>query len=301
MKKISNYFKEKKGEYILLALLLLSTMGILYLFEMPADAYFVLLLLYGLIATYYTLLSFSFYKRQADYRAEIVQLKRQVRTEEEEKIRYRNDLRDYFLIWLHQIKTLLTSLALLAESLGQKEKETLKMLIIAIENYTEMALTYLKLSDFSADMEIRSVEISHIVNKLLKKYRTHFISSGTKLVYKPFCQKVVTDANYLEIMIEQLLNNALKYASGTEITIGFEADYFFIRDKGLGIAEEKQAIIFSRGYSAGNQMNSHKSSGIGLYVVQQISQKLDHPVEVFSSVEQHFSEFRIHFPTLSKL
>lgn len=114
------------------------------------------------------------------------------------------------------------------------------------------------------------------------------------MIFENFDIEVISDKNYLEIMIEQILSNALKYSSGKEIFIGFYGDYLSIKDTGLGIANADINKIFSRGYSVSNEINPHKSSGIGLYIVKRISDKLHHPVEVQSKVGK-FTEFRIYF------
>lgn len=165
---------------------------------------------------------------------------------------------------------------------------------LAIETYTDNALSYLKLLDFNADMNIVNVELSDIVKKLIRKYRLNFISTETKLEFVDFQKKVVSDKNYLEIMIEQILNNALKYAAGKDTYIGFKEDYLYIKDTGTGISKEDIKMVFSRGYAVENEINPNKSSGIGLYLVSQISEKLNHRVEVDSKLKE-YTEFRIYF------
>ena len=53
-------------------------------------------------------------------------------------------------------------------------------------------------------------------------------------------------------MIEQILNNALKYARGKDIWITFnnENHVLSIRDNGVGISKADLPKIFDKGYSA---------------------------------------------------
>lgn len=294
MKIIFELIEKKRKEFVLFSTLLVGTSIILYLFDVRFEVFLVMALVFLLAFFYYLIVSISDFRKEKNLKLEIGKLKKELRKETESKIAYRNELKDYFLIWIHQVKTPITSLNLLAESLEEEEGERLKIISMSIESYTEMALTYLKLIDFSADMNIKKVQLSSIVKKLLRKYSRHFISSSTKLIYEDFQEEVISDRNYLEIMIEQILNNALKYASGKEIYIGFREDYLYIRDTGLGIASDDIKKIFSQGYSVSNEINPNKSSGIGLYIVKRISDKLNHPVEARSEIGK-FTEFRIYF------
>ena len=67
-----------------------------------------------------------------------------------------------------------------------------------------------------------------------------------------------------------------------------------IKDLGIGIDKHKIEKIFDRGYSASYGVNENKSTGIGLYLVKQISNKLGHKVAVYSEVNI-YTEFRIYF------
>lgn len=163
MKIIFDLIKEKRKELVLFFLMLMATALILYLFDVRYEAIIVIALVYVLAIIIYLIISLAFFREENDLQAELNQLKKDLRQENENNIRYKNELKDYFLIWIHQIKTPITSLNLLAESLEEEESEKLKILSISIESYTEMALTYLKLIDFSADMNIKRVNLSSLV------------------------------------------------------------------------------------------------------------------------------------------
>ncbi|MCT7869047.1 MAG: sensor histidine kinase, partial [Lactobacillus iners] len=66
----------------------------------------------------------------------------------------RKDLEEYFLLWVHQIKTPIT----VSDLILQKEKNPytcqLKEQMFYIREYTDMAINYMKLKDRQADMDI---------------------------------------------------------------------------------------------------------------------------------------------------
>ena len=71
-------------------------------------------------------------------------------------------------------------------------------------------------------------------------------------------------------MIEQLLNNALKYAKGKDIWIDFDVanQTLQIKDNGIGISKADIPKIFDKGYSGFNGRLNEQSTGIGLFIVQ---------------------------------
>ena len=108
---------------------------------------------------------------------------------------------------------------------------------------------------------------------------------------------MLTDAKWASIMIEQILNNALKYARGKDIWIDFDSqqNQLMIADNGIGISQADKPKIFDRGYSGYNGRLNDKSSGIGLFIVKQIANRLQHKVEVESELNEG-ATFTITFP-----
>jgi two-component system sensor histidine kinase BaeS len=106
-----------------------------------------------------------------------------------------------------------------------------------------------------------------------------------------------TDVEKLEIILQNILSNALKFTEqgGIEIEYGKEGRSFFvkIRDSGKGIPEDKLSLIFNRFY----QIDPAKStgSGIGLAIVKELSSTLGGKIEVESRVGQG-TTFKVILP-----
>ncbi len=80
------------------------------------------------------------------------------------------------------------------------------------------------------------------------------------------------DANYLDLIVNNLLSNAFKYTEeGESITVKLykEGDELVLQviDTGIGIPKEKQKKIFDRFYQIDN---THAGSGIGLSLIQKL-------------------------------
>lgn len=212
----------------------------------------------------------------------------------------RKDLEEYFLLWVHQIKTPIT----VSDLILQKEKTPytcqLKEQMFYIREYTNMAINYMKLKDRQADMDIAEVEIDKLLKSLLRKYSGLFIDKNISLDYQPIDTKIITDAKWATILIEQILANALKYTNSGKITLSFDRDKnaLKVKDTGIGIKSEDINKIFDRGYSGFNGRINEKSSGIGLYLVKKIAILLNIKIEVCSTVNVG-SEFIICFPKQS--
>ncbi len=212
----------------------------------------------------------------------------------------RKDLEEYFLLWVHQIKTPIT----VSDLILQKEKNPytcqLKEQMFYIREYTNMAINYMKLKDRQADMDIAEVEIDKLLKTLLRKYSGLFIDKNISLDYQPIDTKIITDAKWATILIEQILANALKYTNSGKITLSFDRDKnaLKVKDTGIGIKSEDINKIFDRGYSGFNGRINEKSSGIGLYLVKKIAILLNIKIEVCSTVNVG-SEFIICFPKQS--
>ena len=200
-------------------------------------------------------------------------------------------------MWLHQIKTPMTVSKLLLEKPDETTNTKLKMQLIYIEQYINMAMNYLKVIDHSTDMDITHVNLDDIIKNLLKKYSLLFIHNSISLEYQSNVTFVVSDSRWLTILIEQILSNALKYTENGKISIQYLEDKHAleIKDTGIGIRSEDIPKIFDCGYSGFNGRMNEKSSGLGLYLAKKISEKLNIQIEVESKLSKG-SIFRLVFP-----
>ena len=199
-------------------------------------------------------------------------------------IEERNDLEEYFLLWIHQIKTPITVCNLI---LGKPDADyRLKEQIFYIEDYTNMAMNYLKLKTRTSDMDICEADLDSIISGVIKKYSIIFIEKKIKLNYKKTEAKVVSDTKWLSILLEQVISNALKYTKSGEITILYDkkTNKLTVKDTGIGIPSSDIKKIFDRGYSGFNGRLNEKSSGLGLYMVGKIALLLGITIEVKSEV-----------------
>lgn len=288
-------WKQKRSQHAFFVSLILLLIIIFYLYDLDWAVLQLCLGLFLLVYLIYLVLQSMDYRKGQVTEQEFIQLQSEFQAYRNQQIQSQNDLEDYFLMWVHQIKTPIAASHMLLDQ-SSNENSGLKKQLIQIENYANMAMNYLKLNDPSRDMDLSPVKVDDLVRPLLKRYRLHFIEKNIKLAYQVSDQMVVTEAKLAGLMIEQILNNALKYSQGGQISIFFDAtsQVLSIKDQGPGIPSQDLPKIFDRGYSGFNGKLEEKSSGLGLYLVALIAKRLGHQVTVESELGQG-SQFNLSF------
>lgn len=88
---------------------------------------------------------------------------------------------------------------------------------------------------------------------------------------------LMIDEKRFEQVLENLINNAKKYAPGSKIVISSditEGNYnIYLQDQGPGIPDEDMPFIFHKFYR-GRNAGDNQGSGLGLYIVKYIMEQL---------------------------
>ncbi len=234
-------------------------------------------------------------KRMKKQQVHVVQMESEMRIG-------RQDMLDYYGLWVHQIKTPIAAMRLLIQTEESQESEdgrcaetemqereaflrNLKMELFKIEQYVEMVLCYLRKEDMSSDLVLQWYSLDKIVRQAVKKYSPLFIMKKIRLEYKVCDEMVLTDEKWLVFVFEQLLSNALKYTPAGTIAIYLEegeCGRLVIEDTGIGIQTEDLPRIFEKGFTGYNGRQEKKSTGIGLYLCKSVCDKLNHGIAVES-------------------
>lgn len=236
---------------------------------------------------------------EAEYRCLLKRLFEEKIRLENESVDRQRDMMEYYTMWVHQIKTPIAALKLLIEEenaqkegAGQSEEvdllyaeeqrnEKLQQLF-AIEQYTEMALQYMRLGSETTDYVIRQVQLDDVIRETVRKYARQFIRKKITLCYEPVETTVTTDEKWLAFVIGQVLSNALKYTPGGSIAIFVEEGCLVITDTGIGIRQEDLPRVCEKGYTGYNGHADKRSTGIGLYLCSSILKKLGHTFSITS-------------------
>lgn len=216
-------------------------------------------------------------------------------------------MRDYYSMWVHQIKTPISAMKLLLEAereeLGQlmcdeEPQATLTELsdnldsfedeLFRIEEYVSMALQYQRVSSTENDFVLEKISLDGVIRDTIKKYAKIMIRRHIGINYSGTKKQVYTDEKWLAFILEQVLSNAIKYTPKGFVTIetAEEKDRFFItiKDTGIGIKAEDLPRVFEKGYTGYNGHADKKATGIGLYLCRQMADKLGHTIRMESEL-----------------
>ncbi len=204
-----------------------------------------------------------------------------------------HDMAEYYTVWAHQIKTPIAAIRLALQNEDTPLSRRLTGEVGRVEQYVQMALTYLRLGSDSSDYVIRSCALDDIVRPAVRRFAGEFIQRKIQLNYQMLNYTVITDEKWLGFVVEQVLSNALKYTPQGSVSIYMEPEgVLCIRDTGIGIAPEDLPRVFEKGYTGYNGRSHRKASGLGLYLCREILTRLGHSVSAESQVD-HGTTIRI--------
>lgn len=205
-----------------------------------------------------------------------------------------NQERIYFLShWMHYLKTPVSVIDLIIE----KETTTEPYKQILQENKRlhtsiEQGLTMLRMEEFGNDLEIKAVDLLATLRKIINKRKREFIyhSIFPTIETEKATAYIATDSKWNELMVEQIISNAIKYSSlktGNKtlifhITQDEKQITLAIKDEGIGIPSYDLERVFQPFFTGENGRKFDHSTGIGLYLCNRIADTLGHRISITS-------------------
>ncbi len=197
-----------------------------------------------------------------------------------------NKHKEHFARWSHQIKTPIFALNLLLDKENSSNKYLMKSKLIEIENYTNTALSFVRLESDTNDISIERFSVNSILRDVVRKFKLFFIEKNLYLDISDDDIVVLSDKKWLGFIVEQVLLNSIKYTEkgGINIRINENEKEIIISDTGIGILAEDIDRIFEEGYTGYNGREHKKSSGIGLSLVKKACDMLMIDVSATSKI-----------------
>lgn len=222
-------------------------------------------------------------RTEEDYQEIVCTVQARLRSEKEAQEEARKDMEDYYAMWVHQIKAPIAVMNVLLQQADTAENRELRAELFRVEQYADMALSYVRLGEGTSDLVIQEYVLDEIIRKAVRKYAGQFIRKKIRLIYEGTDIRVLTDEKWLTFIIEQLLSNAIKYTSEGSVTITVDSGKkMTVTDTGIGIAPEDLPRIFEKGYTGYNGRMDKKSTGIGLYLCRMAAERLGHKLTAVS-------------------
>lgn len=212
----------------------------------------------------------------------------------------------------HELKTPLTSMKVLADSLMMQEevpaelyKEFMGDIAEEIDRENKIItdlLSLVKMDKKEADLNIAPVSVNDLLELVLKRLRPIAAKKNIEVVLESFRPVVAEiDEVKLNLAFTNLVENAIKYNHENGwVHVSLDADhkFFYVKviDSGIGIPEESKQHIFERFYRV-DKSHSNEIDGTGLGLAITRSAILLHKGAIkVSSVPGEGTTFSVRIP-----
>ena len=188
----------------------------------------------------------------------------------------------------------------------QQYVEEIKKVIIQtnrLENLLEQLLHLSRLESGASMPRTERISVLPMVQGIFETYKNEIQEKAiqTKALIPEFCL-VSADKVYLELILKNLISNAIKYGKHDgSITVAWDNQNhkLEVRDNGIGIAPENLEEIFNRFYRVDSSRSSDiPGNGLGLAIVKKIAEMQDIQITIQSEVGIG-TTFALIFPTIN--
>lgn len=208
--------------------------------------------------------------------------------------------KEYLEMWVHEVKTPLARSFLLLPKEEKKNLKELEKALTEIENNVDQVLYYARSEVTEKDYYIHPTNLQTVVNKVIVKNQDSFIYGKVQLELKDLDVEVNTDAKWLAFILNQLIQNSLKYRKekDTKIVISKEESekeiYLSVWDNGIGIKQSELPKVFDQSFTGSNGRIGKASTGMGLYICKNLCEKLGHKIMI-TAKENEYTKVTIVF------
>ncbi|MGN4127309.1 sensor histidine kinase [Lysinibacillus sphaericus] len=193
--------------------------------------------------------------------------------------------------WVHQMKTPISVIEMLLQDERPLDKKNVQEEIDRLRRGLDMVLVNARLENFEEDMQVEQVALKTIVTATVNENKRLFI---TKRVFPEIHIEddiiVASDSKWLRFIIGQFITNAVKYTfeANKKIVISAikkdEHIQLAICDEGIGIPASDLSRVTKAFFTGENGRKTGESTGMGLYLANEICEKLGHELDITSEV-----------------
>lgn len=209
----------------------------------------------------------------------------------------------FTLQWVHQMKTPVSVIDMLMQQAqdGVKHRATMNLqeqgeLFVSIqeesnrlESGLEMMLHSARVDKLELDLYVRSVPLHEVIREIINRYKRICIQYS---IYPRIVGEatVSTDQKWFSFVVHQIISNALKYSKqvpgNKTLTVELEqtesVTTIKVIDQGIGIVASDIRRVFQPFFTGENGRTIGESTGMGLYLAQEVCQRLGHKLSVES-------------------
>ena len=211
------------------------------------------------------------------------------------------DFKEYIELWIHEIKLPIASLTLMNHNQKKKIDKRYVEQIRKIDDYVDQILYFVRSENAEKDYLIKETNLKKVINNVAMKNKDDLLENNINFLVEAKDVMVLTDSKWLEYIINQIVSNSIKYIrNDVDSIIKLQVEdltnqiNLHIYDNGIGIPEKDIKRVFEKTFTGENGRNRSKSTGMGLYIVKKLCEKLGHNI-IIESVQNEYTEVIIAF------
>jgi signal transduction histidine kinase/ActR/RegA family two-component response regulator len=209
----------------------------------------------------------------------------------------------------HDLRQPLHALSLLTGALAERIHyievkgivDKMRAAVMALENLFNALLDISKLDSGVLQPCVEDFYLQSLFERMENDFRPEAEQKGLIFEVENCGELVIrSDTILLERILRNFVSNAIRYTKvgSVRLFVRQEGEQIAIsvKDTGMGIPEEKQAVIFDEYVQLDNpERDREKGLGLGLAIVSRISQLLGHELQLISEYREG-SEFIVRVP-----
>lgn len=212
----------------------------------------------------------------------------------------------------HELKTPLTSIKLYIETLKRhnltkEQKDSFLNIMLKDVERLDILMNHIleatQLENISKNYQLKEIDFEELVKETKDIIIRRYNLTEENFVLDIKNKQIITDYTSLQLVITNLIDNAVKYSSDkikVEI-ISYKDNsgktIITVKDSGVGIPDNEVKKVFRRFYRIQNlYTNEKKGSGLGLFIVKENVKNLKGKIEVFSEGLNKGTTFKIILP-----
>ena len=207
--------------------------------------------------------------------------------------------RNFLMAVTHELRTPIAAIKLQLQTLARTglapdQRETLRTQALTEADRLNMLADKVLLATSAEEgvlaLDLKEVDVMEIMRTVIERAGVQIAPKHTLVLKGPDGFTALTDAQAVRSIADNLIENAAKYApEGTRIGIdvekGREGWRMVVSDEGPGVPVAEQDRIFEKFYRGGNEeTRKAKGTGLGLYIVQRLTERLGGAVHVRQGV-----------------
>jgi signal transduction histidine kinase/CheY-like chemotaxis protein len=237
------------------------------------------------------------FRRSLELRFENLQLIEQLTQKSSEAERANKAKSSFLAAASHDLRQPLYSLGLFTSVLDEstndpKTRKIVEQINLAMDSLTSLFEALLDISKLDAGV-VEAKKLSFTLQPLFERLANGFdmqaSEKGLLIQWPQTACQVISEANLLEQILRNYLENAIRYTESGAITVKCIAingmAVVSVSDTGIGLPQEELRDIFTEFYQVGNaERDRKKGLGLGLAIVKRTAKLLEHEISVVSEV-----------------